>query len=365
MLDYKPIPTPLSQHWRLFRTRLLPVLVFTAAIGAMMWLWEQESTPGVMIGEVYAPSSMVSSPRGGWLEGGPIEMFREVRAGEKIGVIRTMPPEYSQLALAVLREEIEMIRLGVADPVLDQQRNLLSLHGLRRDWLLVRSDLAALRVQMRQAELDLTRLEELARQGYESSSAIEQARALYEAMVAEVKEKTSLAELLQTAVKEVDAQVEDRGPPDVGITAALDWKEAELRRLEAELAPVAIYAPFDGRLTKVFRHSGDFVNLGEPIAEIRSKHAESIIGYLKPPFPFRPEVGMAVDVIPRSIGGSEAVRARVLAVGPQFEALQPAFLRPMPVTLEERALPVLISLSDKVSLVPGEIVDIRLLKPGN
>jgi multidrug resistance efflux pump len=294
-----------------------------------------------------------------------MEMFREVRAGEKIGVIRTMPPEYAQLALAVLREEIEMIRLGVADPVLGQQRNLLSLQGLRRDWLLVRSDLASLRVRMRQAELDLKRLEELAGQGYESASVIEQARALYEAMVAEVNEKTSLAESLQAAVAEVDAQAEGRGLPDVGITAALDWKEAELRRLEAELAPVAIFAPFDGRLTKVFRHSGDYVNMGEPIAEIRSKHAESIIGYLKPPFPLRPEVGMEVDVMPRSSGGTQTLRAHVLAVGPQFEALQPAFLRPMPVTLEERALPLLISLSDQVSLVPGEIVDIRLVQPVN
>ncbi|MFO8027293.1 MAG: hypothetical protein R6U56_06495 [Opitutales bacterium] len=365
MSDFKPIPTPLSQHWRLFRTRLMPVLAFVAAIGAMVWLWEQESAPGVMVGEVYAPSSTVNSPRGGWLEGGSMAMFREVRAGEKIGVVRTMPPDYTKAALEVLREEIEMIRLGVGDPVLDQQRNLLSLQGLRRDWLLVRSDIAGLRVRMRQAKLDLARVEQLASQGYESSSALDQTRALYEAMAAEVKEKTKLSESLQAAVEEVDAQVEDRGRPDAGITTALDWKEAELRRLEAELAPVAIHAPFDGLLTKVLRHSGDFVDLGEPIAEIRSKEAESIIGYLKPPFPVRPEVGMEVDVTPRSSGGGESLRSSVLAVGPQFEPLQPAFLRPTPVTLEERALPVLISLSEQANLVPGEIVDIRLLKAAN
>lgn len=367
MPDYKPIPTPLRQHWRLFRTRLVPVLVFTAAIGSMVWLWEQERAPGVMIGEVYAPSSTVSSPRGGWLEGGPVEIFREVRAGEEIGIIRTMPPEHAQLALAVLREEIQMIRLGVADPVLDQQRNLLSLQGLRRDWLLARSDLASLRVRKRQAEADFIRIEQLANEGAESQSALEQARAVYEAMVAEAKEKTILAESLQVAVEEVDSQLEDRGRPDAGagIAAALDWKEAELRRLEAELAPVAMYAPFDGHLTRVFRHPGDFVNIGEPIAEIRSKHAESIIGYLKAPFAVHPEVGMEVDVVPRSSGRAVAARASVLGVGPQFEALQPAFLRPMPVTIEERALPVLISLPEQVSFVPGDIVDIRMPKSAN
>ncbi len=115
-------------------------------------------------------------------------------------------------------------------------------------------------------------------------------------------------------------------------------------------------------MTKVFRHPGDFVGVGEPIAEIRSKYAESIIGYFKAPLPVRPQVGMEVDVVSRGSGRSTSVRARVLAVGPQFEALQPAFLRPMPVTIEERALPVLISLSEQASLIPGEIVDIRLLK---
>lgn len=367
MPDLKPIPTPLSQRWRLFRTRLMPVLVFMAAIGAMVWLWDQESAPGVMVGEVYAPSSTVNSPRDGWLEGGAVELFREVRAGEEIGIIRTMPPEYAQLALAVLREEIQMIQLGVGDPVLDQQRNLLSLQGLRQDWLLARSDLASLRIRKRQAEADLIRIEKLANEGSESPSALEQARTAYEVMDAEAKEKTSLVDSLQEAVEEVDSQLEDRGRPGMGagIAAALNWKEAELRRLEAELAPVVIYAPFDGHLTKVFRHPGDFLNLGEPIAEIRSEHAESIIGYLKAPFSVHPEVGMEVNVVPRSSWSTAAARAIVLSVGPQFEALQPAFLRSMPAMIEERALPVLISLPEQANFVPGDIVDIRMPKLTN
>lgn len=366
MPDYKPIPTPLSQHWRFFRTSALPVIVFALAVGAMAWLWDQESVPGAMIGEVYAPVGTLNAPRAGWIEGGPIEMFREVQAGERIAIIRTMPPEHAALALAVIHEEIRMIRLGVGDSALDQQRNQFSLQSLRRDWLLARSDLAALRVRMRQAEVDYRRLERLADLKSESQAAMEQARAMHEAMVAEETEKSRLTDSLEAAVAETGSQFPEGNQPNIGagITAALDWKEAELRKLEAELAPVSITAPFGGHLTRIYFHSGNFVNLGEPIAEMRSREAESIIGYLKAPFPIKPEVGMEVEIVPRSGSRAVAARASVLGIGPQFVALQPVFMRSLPVTIEERALPVHISLPANMALVPGDIVDIRLPRAG-
>jgi multidrug resistance efflux pump len=358
----KPIPIPLSERWRSFRTRVLPVLVFAAAVSAMAVLWQQESSPGMMAGEVYAPAGTISAPRDGWLESTAIEMFRHVRAGEEIAMVRTMPPEHVGLALAVLQEELRMIRLGVGDPVLDQQRNQLSQHGLRRDWLLARSDLAALRVRMRQAEADAARIAILAAQGAESQATLEQARAIHEAMVAEANEKSRLAGTLEAAVQQAGIE-QPADAASSGLNAALEWKEAELRRLEAELAPIPIIAPFNGRLTRIFRHPGDFVALGEAIAELRSGEAQAVIGYLRSPVTQRPEVGMEVEIFPRSGSRTSGVKASVLAIGPQFEPLQPAFVRPMPVTLEERGLPVHISLPEGVLLVPGDIVDIRLANP--
>lgn len=362
MPDFKPIPTPPSQYWRMFRTRALPVIAFASAVVAMTFLWDQESAPGAMIGEVYAPSGTLNAPRAGWIEGDAITMFREVLAGEKIAEIRTLPPEHAGLALAVIQEEIRMIRLGFGDHTLDQQRNQISLQSMRRDWLMARADLASLGVRMRQAEADYLRLKQLSTIGAESQATLEQARAMFEAMTAEKSEKRRLAESLETAVQHAGTDFPDGVIPDVaaGVAAALDWKEAELRRLEAELAPVPILAPFNGRLTRVIHHSGEFVNLGAPIAELRSREPESIIGYLKAPFPITPEVGMEVEIAPRSGTRGRASRATVLGVGPQFEALQPAFMRPLPVTLEERALPVQISLPEGMPLVPGDIVDIRL-----
>jgi len=71
---------------------------------------------------------------------------------------------------------------------------------------------------------------------------------------------------------------------------------------------------------------------------------------------------MEVEISPRGGGGRDSVagRATIVGIGPQFEPLLPVFMRVMPVTMEERGLPVKISLPHSHGLIPGQIVDIRL-----
>lgn len=361
MADYTPIPIPWSQHWRQFRMRLLPVLVFLVALGAVATLWERDAAPGFIVGEVHAPATMVNSPRAGWIEGETLVMHRQVEAGEEIAIVRIIPPDHARLALAVLHEEIRMIRLGVGDPIIDQQRNQLSWQGLRRDWMLVRSDVASLQVRMLQAETDMKRFESLVTRGADTQSNYEQARALFNSLKAEIEEKTRLAAELETAVSAARSVSSETEGLDlaVGIAAALDWKEAELRRLEAEIAPLSIVSPLAGKVTEIFHHPGDFVNLGDPVIEVRSDQAEFVIAYLKPPLAFQPEPGMEVEVVSRRGTRAIAGRATVLDIGPQFGLLPPVFQRPLPVTIEERALPARISLPETMSLMPGELVEIR------
>jgi len=361
MADLTPIPIPWSQQWRQFRIRVLPLLVFLVALGGVAMLWEHDAAPGSIVGEVYAPSSMANSPRAGWIEGEPFALHAQVEAGQEIAIVRPLPADHMKLALAVLQEEIRMIRLGVGDPVLDQQRNQLSWQGLRRDWMLVRSDLASLRVRMRQAEIDQQRYESLAAKGADTQAVYEQARAVFMSLKAEEEEKSRLATELETTVSAAKHSTLASGESDLtaGIAAAMDWKEAELRQLEAELAPLSIIAPISGKVTQIFQHPGNFVNIGEPLLEIRSDKPEFVIAYLKPPLAFHPEPGMQVEVVSRRGARAIAGRAEVLDLGPQFGLLPSVFQRPMPVTIEERALPARISLPVSLALMPGELVEIR------
>lgn len=344
---------------------MMPALVFILVLGVIAALWERGSAPGSVVGEAYAPVTTVNAPRAGWIEAQPFTLHATVEAGEEIAIIRPLPPEHARLALAVLQEEIRMIQLGFGDPVLDQQRNHLSWQGLRRDWLLVRSDLASLQVRMQQAHTDMKRSESLVATGAKAQADYEQACALYLSLKAEAEEKARLAGELETSVSTRRHSDNTGGGDmdetmDAGIAAALDWKEAELRQLEAQLAPLSLISPLSGKLTAILQHPGNFVNLGDPVVEIRSDKAEFVIAYLKPPLAFQPESGMHVEVISRRSARAIAGRAVILDIGPQFTVLPAAFQRPLPVMLEERALTARVSLPDTLFLVPGELVEIRV-----
>lgn len=360
------IPIPWSQRWRRFRIRIMPLLVFLVAFGAIAMLWNRGSAPGSIVGEAYAPVSTVNSPRAGWIEGEPFTLHSRVQAGQELAIVRPVLPEQARLALAVLHEEIRMIRLGIGDPVLDQQRNLLAYQGLRRDWLLARSDLASLRVRMQQAEIDMHRSESLTGTGSVSRALHEQSCALYLSLKAEVEGKCRLADELEIAVNEAQLHAATEGSAGImaeGVAAAMEWKEAGLRHLESEIAPLSLISPISGKVTAIHQHPGNFVNLGAPVVEIRSDKAECIIAYLKAPLAFEPEPGMQVEVISHRGIRAIAGRAEVLDFGPQFVVLPAVFERPLPVMVEERALTARISLPDLPTLVPGELVEIRAIQP--
>ncbi len=362
MSDYRPIPIPLRQRWRNFRTRFMPVVVFSIAALATALLWEEKSSAPMLMGEVYAPQGPVAAPASGVVEGLALQIYQDVRAGDVIGTIRKIPTPQAEAALEALRAEIRMIGRGAGDPALDQRRNLLSWQGLRRDWMLARAELASLRVRMRQAEADSMRYQRLVGHGAESQAIYEQAKALFDSLFAEEAEVRQLVDDMGKAVGDSRPDV-DRGLPDDGLKSTLEWKEAELVSLEAQLEPLPLVVPYDGRVTLVYRRNSDFVSEGEPVVDIRASRADFIIGYARQPIRQPLEIGMGIEVIPRLGKVAEAGKARLVSIGPGFEALPPALMRPLQAMSEERALRLLISLPEGSRLRPGEIVDLRLVRP--
>lgn len=364
MSSYPPIPIPLRQRWKNFRTRFLPVMVFSMAVLATMLLWERKSAAPMMVGEVYAPQGPILAAASGVVEDFSVQPYQDVRAGDVIGRIRVVPELQAAAALEALRAEIEMIRMGAGDPVLDQRRNVLSWQGLRRDWMLARSELASLRVRVKQAEADYKRYEKLVGRGAEAQAIFEQGRALYDSLFAEETEIRQLVDVLGKAVEDSQLPNEEGGSLLAeGLKSSLEWKEAELKSLEATMEPILLVAPYDGRITLIYRRQGDFVAGGEPVVDIRASRADFIVGYAKQPFSQPLEIGMKIEVVQRA-GSSASGMARLVSIGPQYEAMPVGLTRPFQALAAERALPMLISLPEGLNLRPGEIVDLRLGQPG-
>ena len=67
MAKVRPIPIPLSQHWRRIRYQFMPVMVFVAASVLSVWLWRQQAGITSGLGEAEVLSTNLTAPASGIL----------------------------------------------------------------------------------------------------------------------------------------------------------------------------------------------------------------------------------------------------------------------------------------------------------
>ncbi len=339
----------------MFRIEFLPPLAFAACIAAVALLWRGSAVAPALTAEAELAQAELRSARGGTVLELDAEPMREVRAGEVLGRVRAESPSVVAAELAALRAELDALRVG-REPVIAGRRLALDAERLRLEWMRERTALAALRVELLQAETDFARQTSLRARSVATEEAYDNARLLRERLVAQVAEQERLVAALAPATSA------ESGAPgaDAALAAALRAAEAKLRLAEERLAPEPLLAPMDGVVTRVFRRAGEVVKPGEPLLEIAASAPARLVGWLRQPLALEPRAGMAVEVRSRRPDGS-AGEAKVLAVG--------RVLEPVPATqlaLLDRAgspelgLRVYLSLPAGLALRPGEFVDVMV-----
>ncbi|MCD8481424.1 MAG: hypothetical protein LR015_01330 [Verrucomicrobia bacterium] len=198
MNDFQPIPIPLKQRWRSFRTQWFPIVIFCSAAIAIFVLWEREVTPSSLSGEAVGLTAIITAPASGILQNHTIAPFQIVEQGQVIGWMHSLPPDQAEAALDVLRTEIELIQSGGGDPVLDQQRNFLSWQSLRRDLLLARTDVATLTVRAAEAGRDLERKRTLHAQGNIPAAELDRAESEFAILSADKENRQRLLDCLES-----------------------------------------------------------------------------------------------------------------------------------------------------------------------
>jgi multidrug resistance efflux pump len=352
---FPPIPTPPNQRWRAFRIELLPPLAFALCVGLIALLWRGTAVAPALTAEAEVAQAELRSAHGGTVLELDAEPMREVRAGEVLGRVRLESPAVVAGELGALRAELDSLRVG-REPVIAGRRLALDAERLRLEWMRERTALAALRVELLQAEADLARQVSLRARAVTTEEAFDTARLLRERLSTQVAEQERLVATLEPA-----SATESGAPaPDEALAAALHAAEAELRWAEARLAPEALIAPMDGVVTRVFRRAGEAVVPGEPLLEIVAPKPTRLVGWLRQPLALEPRPGMTVELRSRRPDRRSAA-AEVLAVG--------RVLEPVPATqlaLIDRAdtpelgLRVYFSLPEGLTLRAGEFVDVML-----
>jgi HlyD family secretion protein len=354
------IPIPAKLRWREIRVRLFPLLIFLFMAGVVMWLWRDRVEATNMVGRVVGKQADVRSPQAGSLADLTVSAFDSVRAGDVIARLVTTDPQLMQAELAVVLAQIELIRIS-RDPFVDQERNLLNYESMQVDLMENRARLGMARIRKQQAMREYERLQDMDERGLTAVELLEQARAEYETLSEEVAVIEELVDRLQARLERFDLdRVLDHWQENDPVVAALKVHERTLERIEAEMMPVALRAPVTGQIAQVFKHSGEFVSQGDPIVRIYSPQPDYIVGYIRHPLFVQPEPGMEVLVRKQGRDRSEAVM-EIQSVGVQMETVE-EFTSLFPEQpFETIGLPIRVALNDRLSLRPGEVVDMRLM----
>jgi multidrug resistance efflux pump len=358
-----PIPTPAGQRWREFRVGVVPMVAFAATAAAVLVLWQQNVAAPNLVGEVEPIQSSVSSPKAGKLSQLNVTRLQRVKAGDIIAQIITTDPQILQSSLAVIQAEIQLLRMNL-EPVLGQQRFALTFDRLRLDWMEQRVQLVTSRVRLELADADYRRAQELFRDKIVSQQVLDQARTTKQSLQVEVEERGKLVAEQEDKLKTLgltdngSAFPKEAKPEDV-MQASLKVQEEKLRLTEAELSPITLVVPIDGSVSAIHHRSGEAVVAGEPIVTLVASSSDHIVGYLRQPFAFELKVGMQVEVRPRS--SSRCVgHAQIIEIGAHMENVSTALAIAGNHT-HDVGVPVLVSLPPTQKLLPGELVDLRIL----
>ena len=359
--DLRPIPTPIGQRLNHARMSVLPALVFAVTIATVGFLWKEHVAAPSMVGQVEPVVANVSSHLPGVLAGLNVQRFQSVKAGDALGHVLTADPKLLDASLAVIRSELEMLRAN-QDPIATQQRNAMNFARLRLDWMQQRVELADTRVELQLADAEFRRVDELFKSKVASASEFDIARASRDALQQQVDELVKL-------VAEGEQDFKALQPTntanlmhisDEPMRATIAAYDAQLRQVEAELAPVLLRAPTDGVVSAIFFRSGETVTPGLPIVSIASIHSTRIVGYLRPPLLDEPREGMKVEVRTRGLR-RETGLAEIVKVGAQLEVLPLVLQNPLKPIGSELGLTVDISLPPNLPVRPGELVDVRIV----
>lgn len=360
-----PIPSSLASRWRRARGKLAQFLVFLGACTIAFFCWRQIHGTTGFVGQVETIQTIVSSRDDGVITNLWVGPLQEVRAGDLVAEVVTTDPRTANNRLEVMRDRMRLIQLEM-EPVLNRQRGALTYEQLTVDCARAKVDLAVAQVNLERAASQFIRDKKLHDDGLLSTELFEISRATKLGLEAEVLQRSNLVQNTAKALDRLSfmADIFVPGGENDPLKQALAMEEEKVRLFEARMMPLRLIAPTNGVVTAIYRHAGEQVLAGEPIATITSKESGRIVGFLPQTFPVIPCIGAEIEVTRRDFMRRRG-RARILGVSPHLESITNSLVPPLsvrPVLMPQMGRMVSVSLPNGLSLSPGEPVDLRLIE---
>jgi len=323
---------------------------------AAVFLWKEVAVPP-MVAVGYAETNIanVAAPLPGFVAQMTVKRFQQVKAGEPICQIIIKDPKILAAEEAIIEAQIQLIRIGMA-PILQEAQTDLNYYKLRLDLLRERADQATARIDLLLKQEEFSTADKLHKDGIVSDIVWQRSKTQVDSLQTAIAERSNLLERVEANLKNFILPESVRNTLNP-VQAAVDVQEAKLKELEATYGPRFLYAPIDGVVSMIHRHSGESVVAGDAIITVSSVQSEQIVAFVRQPLIYSPKIGMAVRVRART-PHRETGEANIIQVGSQMEAYSSAMLPFASTRPQEWGLPVMISLPAGLKVVPGELVDI-------
>jgi multidrug resistance efflux pump len=363
------IPSPPAHRWREFRIRVMPVVVFFAALCTVVVLWKDHLAAPTVMGEVEVVKADIKSEKVGTLANLSVTRFQMVTNGQILAKLITADDEALTASLDVIEADLKLMRARMSQ---DQVRNDLNYELLRMEPLKEQVLLATTRVKLREAESEYQRVLKLYQDKIVSEALYDAAKNLKDALQAEVQTREDLVANLKQAVQDNRFVIGSAGGTASGHSpnaADKDVVEAAIAAQEAKLRlarePVLLRATMDGIVSYVYHRDGERILPGDPVVTVTSTRPQHVVGYLRQPRPFDPTPGTPVIIRTRGPVRQEVVS---FIVSPAVESpiemqrlTSPLRMRGFDNSME-RGLPFLVAvpsvLPADMRLHPGELVDL-------
>jgi multidrug resistance efflux pump len=348
-----PIPLTPRLRWRLFRERVVPAVMFLSLVGVAIAVWSRFYGTPTLSGVAEGVRTTVASPQAGWLRELKVHPYQLVNQGDPVAIIE---PVDVRIPLGLLRAELDLARLRHEPSVADQ--NAMNYERVRVEFLRLKTEVAAARVNLARADNEVRRDQRLFEQKILSEDLYDLTIKTRDALAAELVAKTN-------AVTEIEQRlVTLRALGDPQMAAVDERLQKVLARLEATQAgaasnwgPITLVAPISGMVGVINRQPGEYVSDGEPVVGVSALGAQRVVAYLRQPYPIDPEVGMAVRLCTRT-EKREQFSTSILHVGAQVEAITNALAIVRQGALMDVGLAVVVGLPAQNRIRPGEIVDL-------
>lgn len=355
--DMTEIAIPPSRKWSLRASRYLPAAVFAAGLLAAGLLWRHTVSTPAFQAEAENRIAELRAPQAGLLVQVETGHLHHVKAGDRLAVLLPVSPALLAAELAVLRAEMEGARASL-QPLQGVERAGLAYERLRLDWMKQRVELAELRAKLVAAEDGLQRLERLRRDSVSSEQEYSLARNLRDGLLGQV---TASEELVSSQERTIASHHLEYSAEDA-VSKGIELLAQKLRVLELRSGPQALLAPATGQVCTLLRGTGEQLQAGDVILSIAPNSSARLVAYLRQPLREVPRPGMTVMLRPRR-SGAPTLRSTIQEVGQSLQPVPRTLVNPLlPASTSETGLPVSIRFPEGLSLLPGELVDVSLLR---